>query len=430
MSPGAPSGPLAERPVAVAILGSGRTALGVVQALGQAGIRSRVLDRRRGLAGRSRFARFLRIPGPSHGDPGPCLQALGRVGPGRPVLLATTDEWALFMARHRDRLAEGAQLAAPPADSVELLLDKERFAREGARRGWPVPAVHDATGFDGLSPDAFPLCAKPRARRAGSLSHPLARPLARRLDRLRLVRLDSPSELDTFIAREGELLDHLSFQAWIPGNAASMITVGIAADASGQVLEIFTGRKVRGYPAGFGDCIVGHACEVPGFCVETAVRIARELRLAGVSEFEFRDPEGGGAPVLIEVNPRPWSWIGATRPAGRNLLVRYLQGSEGPPAASTPQRSVTWVRLVPDAWNCWVRYRRDGEGWPLGPRAWISDLRARRPLLIAEWGGGDPLPFVQQTLGELLRIARKEVRRAFGRPRPERSQPGVRGNRA
>ena len=51
-----------------------------------------------------------------------------------------------------------------------------------------------------------------------------------------------------------------------------MFTIGVYADRNSDVRAVFSGRKVRGYPVEFGDCIAGES-----YWVEELVEISKRL---------------------------------------------------------------------------------------------------------------------------------------------------------
>src|SRR5690606_1760274 len=108
-------------------------------------------------------------------------------------------------------------------------------------------------------------------------------------------------------------------QQFIPGLSNQMFTVGVYADRGYELAGIFTGRKARGYPAEFGDCIVGESYPVPQGLIENVRRIVKDLRYEGIAEFEYKRHELTGGYYLIEINPRSWSWVGITPACGVSL---------------------------------------------------------------------------------------------------------------
>jgi predicted ATP-grasp superfamily ATP-dependent carboligase len=176
-----------------------------------------------------------------------------------------------------------------------------------------------------------------------------------------------------------------------------MFTVGIYADQTGTVKGVFTGRKLRGYPADYGDCILGQNEVLPESLVEMVREFCLKLNYHGIAEFEFKQDARSQAFKLIEVNPRSWSWVGITPACGVSLpWMAYTDacGMEEAPElqCQLPTGTVKYVRLVNDWRNCRFRYKRNGfPQWSLSFKEWRRSLAADK-LVIAEFGWRDFLP--------------------------------------
>src|SRR5690606_23485436 len=137
------------------------------------------------------------------------------------------------------------------------------------------PRTYSVSELDTLTKTDFPIAAKPIWRRNSSDVEDGALPRA--MDRLRLSVLNNRNELEAFMAREDDWLEHLVFQAYVPGLSDMMYTVGIYADSDHNIRGLFSGKKLRGYPSEVGDCIVGEATSVPEHLIENTKRITKDL---------------------------------------------------------------------------------------------------------------------------------------------------------
>ena len=73
------------------------------------------------------------------------LRDLGKLHPGRPVLFYGDDAMLLLVSRHREALRERFRFSLPPADRVEALVDKRRFAALSRELSLPVPRTLAST---------------------------------------------------------------------------------------------------------------------------------------------------------------------------------------------------------------------------------------------------------------------------------------------
>ncbi len=158
--------------------------------------------------------------------------------------------------------------------------------------------------------------------------------------------------------------------------------MGVYADQNHVVRGIFTGRRVRGYPADIGDCVVGEVHSMPDELKRMTATIVRELGLAGILEFEYKYDKDADRFVLIEVNPRSWSWIGITPACGVSLpLLAYRDLADRPVTTTNGQNAplrdgeVRYYKALPDFINCIFRYRRSFSSWRRSPLAWMNELR-------------------------------------------------------
>jgi hypothetical protein len=166
-----------------------------------------------------------------------------------------------------------------------------------------------------------------------------------------------------------------------------MFTIGIFADKNHEVKALFTGRKVRGYPADIGDNILGESFVVPEYLIENTKRIVKDLSYEGIAEFEYKLNKNTGEYRLIEINPRAWSWIGITPYCDVNIpMIAYnsLLGSDVEfKKSSVLNGEVKYVKIFQDFFNCILRYRFNYKPWAMSIRKWNQSLKANK-LVVAE----------------------------------------------
>ena len=320
------------------IVGRGYNALSIVWALSHLGVPCTVFADKRMVAGWSRHARFVRCPNAASDEQQFQSQLLDlcRSHQQPPVVIPTNDKWASAIAKMKDRLTAVARPCVADTEVVELLLDKSRFSKLGIERGYLTLPSFDATAVRAVPVQDYPLVAKPNLREVSSNS-PERIGLQNRLNELRLTVLSSPGELDRFLSRNEGIAPHLIFQPLVAGDCSNMYSICVYADQSGDVIGLFAGRKVRGYPPNYGDCVRGETWQAPPDMVALAKRICRELGYHGIAELEFKRDVNSGKFFLIEINPRSWSWIGITPLSGANLpriAYEHMASGQRKPADS------------------------------------------------------------------------------------------------
>ncbi|RZB29723.1 MAG: hypothetical protein SRB1_02003 [Desulfobacteraceae bacterium Eth-SRB1] len=191
-----------------------------------------------------------------------------------------------------------------------------------------------------------------------------------------------------------------------------MFTIGIYANRRSEVLGFFTGRKVRGYPAEYGDCIVGENYKVPNDLIENTFRIVKELNYSGIAEFEYKQDGRTKEFKLIEINPRAWSWIGITPYCGVNLpLIAYkdMVGIKNGPVnpRNDESGSVKYVKIYQDFANCLFRYKRTFPAWNMSYAKWKESILAEK-VIYAELHRKDLLVSLVSIVYLILKLMGKK----------------------
>ncbi|MFC1997628.1 ATP-grasp domain-containing protein [Chloroflexota bacterium] len=372
--------------------------LSIIQELGRHGIEVIALDNIRSIGTYSRYANFWRCPDPSANEEDfiTFLLEKGKAFTHKPVLFPTNDHWAMAISQHKQRLTEFYIPCVADYQAVKLVIHKQQFIEWAQQRGYPVPKSWSHQKIDQIPDDAFPIAAKPEYRRISSNNNQLPSLLSQ-LDQMRLTVLNNRDELNRFIAHHDVLIPYFVFQEYIRGLSNQMYTVGVYANQHYEIIGLFTGRKVRGFPPDVGDCIVGQVEPVPDMLIKITKNICHELKYQGIAEFEFKQNSETGEYKLIEINPRSWSWVGITPACGVSLpWIAYNDlidpKNATPIFCQLPAGKVKWVRLLDDFVNCLYLNKKAGyPDWHFSFRQWWESLQADT-LVIAEFAKDDLRP--------------------------------------
>ena len=382
--------------------------LSIIQALGRRGVRVRALDTRRAIGTWSRFARYHRVPDPMVDEEG-FIQALWRYRESiaaNPVLIPTNDHWAETLARHRSDLSTGFECCVSEYETVALLLNKERFGRWGQSVGLPVPRVWSVDEALAAPSLPFPIAVKANSRRKSGQGVSWSRAA----DRLRFRRCEDRAELKAVLGEARQAGVPVFLQEVVNGRSDAMRTIGLYA-RDGEILGLIFGEKHRGFPPGFGDCVVGIAMPAAEWALDLVRRTCQELRYTGIAEFEVIVDSESKKRFLIEINPRSWSWVGVTEPAGVPLAwlaFRNLAFGEAPEETQLGCReggTVYYAKALADLQNTMLWYRfSDATDWVLSPRQWWKTFSGRRGV-FAEFGRDDPMVAVMALAQGLKLVA-------------------------
>jgi predicted ATP-grasp superfamily ATP-dependent carboligase len=284
------------------VLGGGITALGVVRSLGRAGRDLVVVAPHADLAAGSRWVTRHVEDVPETDDPDVLAHALVGHGFTVAVLFPCSDTWAQAVSRmsEEQRARYPTSISAP--DVLDLLVDKALFYSTADRFDVPHPRTRAVTSADEIA--------------ASELDGHFLKPSnSQRFSALHSDKAYRFGTLDE--AREGlRLMDVAGVQAllqeYIPGPPDLHYFVDGYLDRDGVLRAVFVRRRTRMFPVSFGNS--SHMVTVPPSAAERAVanivKLLTGIGFRGMFSAEFkRDPRDGEF-KLLEVNGRPWWYVG------------------------------------------------------------------------------------------------------------------------
>jgi predicted ATP-grasp superfamily ATP-dependent carboligase len=173
-------------------------------------------------------------------------------------------------------------------------------------------------------------------------------------------------------------------QEIIPGGDDTLYTFGSCMAHDGRLKGVFTGRKLRQKPPGFGICRVGETV-LDRELEQDGTRFLQALGYHGISQVEFKYDARDRRYKLMEVNPRCWVWVGLPIRLGINLPFAFFcdaLGLEIPCFEMTSGRAL-WICLSDDL-EVSLAYR-DG-------RPWTHLSKGYDQIVEAYADTSDPLP--------------------------------------
>ncbi|HEX2504443.1 MAG TPA: hypothetical protein VHK00_10885 [Miltoncostaeaceae bacterium] len=328
-------------PPAVVLQASGPNALGIVRSLGRAGVPVIACDHDPHAVGLvSRYA----TPHPTANpltDPERFVEDLLELGRGAGrggVLFATHDEAIAALGPRQAEVEELFRRPWTPWPAVDAIMDKEHQHEVARASGFPVPAT--------VTPrDDGDIVAAARALRFPVVLKPRNAPEFRHRFRAHLLEAADPEAL----RRAWELAAPYDPQVCevIPGDDSHLWTYGSYRDATGRALAVFTGRKLRQWPVGFGAARAAEAHWDPGLAARCDA-LLDALGYHGLSQVEVKRDPRDGRDHLIEVNARAWLWIGLATDCGVNLPLACWLDATGRPRVWPPghRDGRRWVLLT------------------------------------------------------------------------------------
>ncbi len=369
----------------VVVLRSGHHGgLGIVRSLGRLGVPVYCVDGARWEpAFSSRYCRGRWIlnceDGPAKESIARLLEIAQKVG-GRPVLVPTTDDGAIWVADHATELQEGFRFPLQDASLIRLLCDKSRMQELARQNGVPtaqtvVPrSKQDVERF--LETATFPVVVKATD----------ADRLRRRAGGTKFI-LHSPLELLALYAKaEDPESPNLMIQEFIPGE--DWMFDGYF-DGSSQCLLGVTGKKIRRFPVNTGVTSLG-VCLPNHTVAKTTIEFMRAIGYRGILDIGYRYDRRDGLYKVLDVNPRigcTFRLFAATN--GMDVArALYLDMTGQTVAHSQATEGRKWLVEDFDLFSA-IGSRREGN---LKVRDWVNSLRGVEEA--ACFAMDDPLPFL------------------------------------
>lgn len=316
------------------------------------------------------------------------VRLLEEIGPSfadRPVLIPCSDPTVLRLAQARSRLEPWYRIPLPPAETVELLMDKTAFYEYAQSQGMAIPPTRVLRSRDDVLAAAeelaFPCAFKPPYRTAEWVAH----------THEKAMKVSSPSELVELYDQCRDWAFPLIAQEWIEGGDTDLFSCNCYFDAHGAVLVTFIARKLRQWPVEAGDSSLGQECRNDEVLHES-IRLFESVGYHGLGYVEMKRDARTGRHYIIEPNVgRPTGRSAIAEAGGVELLYTMycdLVGWPLPEARAQTYGDAKWIYLRKDLQAAFRQWRAGTLTWA----AWRASMRG--PKFYAIWSAKDPLPFL------------------------------------
>jgi predicted ATP-grasp superfamily ATP-dependent carboligase len=178
--------------------------------------------------------------------------------------------------------------------------------------------------------------------------------------------------------------------------AGPLVGLALVIDRDGRAVARFQQVTARTWPARAGGSSVAVSVAVDEPLAERGALLLRDAGYAGLAQLQFM--ENGGAPVLIDVNPRFYGSLALALACGVNLPAAWhaVVSGQPPPAADGYRIGMTYRLLESEI----LAALRGSPG--------VLLRRPPRPRVAATWSARDPLPallLAAESIG--VRVARR-----------------------
>jgi len=293
------------------------TGLGVLRALGQAGVVAYVAGNADGLVRSSRWYRSLDKPNQPHATEetlASYLNTFSALDVPQTVLMPCSDSWVTAVGDLPPGLAQRFPSSIPPADILRLFVDKACFAETLVRFDIPHPAtvpIRDAAHLDAFGDELL---------RTHFLKPTRSRRFASRFRR-KGVWLTDRAEARAILAETQAMGIGLMLQEFIPGPPTRHVFIDGFIDRHGRVGGLFGRRRLRMYPAEFGNSTLTESVPLAELreARDSVLRLLQAVRYRGIFSAEFKHDARDGVFKILEVNARPWWFIAFAANSGVNV---------------------------------------------------------------------------------------------------------------
>ncbi|MFT4920963.1 MAG: D-aspartate ligase [Haloarculaceae archaeon] len=309
------------------------------------------------------------------------------------VAFGCMDEWVHALANTEP---DGVRLPFADRDVIDAVLDKTSLYRIADDLGVPYPETRwlsergttVETAIDDLG---LPLVVKPALKR--EFEEAIG---------TNVIEVETGAEFRDIVAMADEAGIEILAQEKVPVARGEDASLGSYVPPSGvdDALGIVGNAKVRN-PLGYGTSCVVERTRTPEIEGMT-LSVLAETGYHGISEAEFVYDAERETYVLLDVNTRPWKWIGLPVAAGANLPMAAYADATGTRYDPDEIHDATWVYL-PDYLD--LLATDDDVRDVLAPADWRAflsgDVETRRDLTAGVYRLSDPDPAVRILRNEL-----------------------------
>lgn len=384
--------------------------LGVMRSLGRRGVRVYgVAHEQASPASASRYCAgtlSIGVNGRPWPDEGRTLAELidaGRKLGAGTILVAGSDEWAVFVARHAAELDGTFRFPHVTPELVDEISAKDGLYRLAMRHGLPTPRI------------VFPADRDHALAVASELHYPvMLKPVRSRPDVLDKAVVADAAELSAAYLRMEETPDepNVMFQEFIPGGDSDVWIFNGYFDGDSRCLAAFTGVKLRQHPARMGIASLGELRQNQAVIDATCDFLAR-VGYRGIVDIGYRFDSRDGRYKVLDINPRLGGafrmFVDVNGMDVARAMYLDLTGLPVPPVEVKNGRR--WINETADLVSSVHYHRLEG----LSLASWLRSLRGVHEG--ATWSLTDPLPFVVAISTLLRETLAARWRRAVARSR-------------
>jgi len=390
--------PTPERRRAV-LLGGAYGSLALARSLDAAGLEVwLVAHESRCVSFSNAVAKVVTWCGPLHADAAAMLEELARVhGLAGSLLIPGADPEVRFIATAHARLSSTFEILLTEWEQLQWACDKNLAYRRAQQCGLAVPRTYDRAALEdpALAHVSFPLVLKPALRVE-----------ANRLTADRAWRVDDAKSFARLYRDACGLMGaaQVVAQDMIPGDGRNQLSYAGVWNRGTPVASM-TARRLRQYPAEFGSTSTFVVSEALADVHAAAETFLHSTLHHGLVEVEFKRDPRDGVLKLLDVNPRPWNWLGLAGAAGVDFGAAIAAIARGETLPRCDARAgVGWAFVTHDL----ASSVRSGRMHPRRIAQYLATWTRVRKLACFSWA--DPLPAMVDIPSTVARMALRRIK--------------------
>jgi D-aspartate ligase len=396
-----------DRSVPVLVLGFGdypflHGTLGMIRSLGRLGIPVYTLQRNSFIAdGASRYLAGKFIWSMDGEDRDRFLAGMATISKtlDRPTILVPADDLsAILIAENADALASRFIFVRQRPALPRTLANKRNLYHLCQQIGFPCPP----TVFPGTREELLAFAEHTRFPVVVKAAEPWLLPKGFKSVAIVSRRQDLIEYYENFAQRSPATT--LMIQEMIPARGSEDWIVHGYCDAKSEPSVLFTGVKLRSYPAFAGPTTLARSVRNDAL-QQQAIKLFSAIGYRGIMDLDLRLDGRDGRYNLLDFNPR----VGAqftlfSTDTGIDVIrALHLDLTGRRPCGGRPIEGRTFTLDIQDLFAGWAYYR-SGD---LRVRDWLRSLRGADQR--AWYAADDPSPFLLMCLGMALRTLRRKL---------------------
>jgi len=245
------------------------------------------------------------------------LETFAKSNKGEKVLIPTGDEFVEFLSDNKKSLSHNFKFHILENDTSEVFLNKESFYDLCLKSNTPAPKTW--TSKMGVLLDEwgnnvyYPCFIKPIYYHKWAKTYGLKKGFL----------VHGKDELLSIYKDVSRHVEELIVQEVIEGNDDQIVVFTADFDRDSNPKQIFTGRKKRQYPNGFGtttSAVSENTEEIKAY----AINILKHVDYRGVCDVEFKYDKRDNIYKIIEINHRIGRWYRLVTKSGKRPLLSSI----------------------------------------------------------------------------------------------------------